>query len=150
MACRGKRFLYAWILYRSGGAQCVDVAEVHCSAQARAPAVHNLRSVCRENSLMRHGTGTKLRAPMCRTYGARSYCPAYPHFRLRMCSPAVWANLWSRLTALHCRSHSIVVCPMGTSWGRDQASPSPKEFRTTKGKVSNPILRKTEDGPRLS
>ena len=37
---------------------------------------------------------------LCRTYGARPHFPAYPHLRLRVRSPSVWANLWSRLRGL--------------------------------------------------
>ena len=51
---------------------------------------------------------------VCRTYGARSTLP-YPHFRLRVRSPSVWANLWSRLRRLGPQYISTVsipqVCP---------------------------------------
>jgi len=43
-----------------------------------------------------------LGAFMCRTYGARTHFADYPHFRLRVRSPLVWANVWSRLRRFDC------------------------------------------------
>ena len=41
---------------------------------------------------------------------------AYPFSAQARLGPR-WANLFSRLTALHCYSDNIVICPLEQSWG---------------------------------
>jgi len=82
----------------------------------------------------------------------RIFSLPYPHLQLRVRSPSVGANLWSRLTALDCRNDSIIVCPwvqVGVVI-RDGCTPEFSTTESTNGSINRSSLpfRAAEQFPR--